>query len=67
MAAGLLDVVRDAAVNCVFLELSPGFVSGTLGSVALGCTLETVAFLFWLGTLGSVPCIDMDSTCRVRL
>ena len=46
MTAGLLDVVGDAAVNPVVLELSPGVVSGTLGSVALCCTLKAVVFLF---------------------
>ena len=67
MTAGLSDVVGDAAVDRVVLEISPSVVSGTLGSVALCCNLITVAFLFWLGTLGSVPCIDVASTNRVRL
>ena len=67
MAAGLLDVVRDVDFDSVFLLLSPGVDSGTLGSVASGCTLETVAFLSCLGTLGGVPCIDVASTSRVRL
>jgi len=66
VATGLSDVVGDAAFNRVLLVLSPGVVSGTLGSVALGCTLETVAFLFWLGTLGSVPGSDVASTSPVR-
>ena len=47
MAAGLLAVAGDDAFDCVFLVISPGVDSGTLGSVALGCTLETVEFLFW--------------------
>ena len=67
MATSLLDVVGDAAFDCVLCVLSLRVVSGTLRSVASGCTLKTVAFLFWLGTLGSVPCIDVASTKRVRL
>ena len=67
MATGLSDVVGGAACDCVIPVLSFGAVSGTLRSVVLGCTLETVAFLFCLGTLGSVPCIDVASTSRVRL
>ena len=67
MATGLSDGVGDVAFDCVCLLLSPGIDSGTLGSVALTCTLKTVAFLFCLGTLGSVPCIDVASTSCVRL
>ena len=67
MAAGLLDVVRDVAFDSLFLLLSPGVDSGTLGSVASGCTLKSVAFLSCFGTLGGVPCIDVASTSRVRL
>ena len=66
MAAGLSAVVEDDAFDRVFLVILPGVDSGTLGSVALGCTLETVAFLFWLGTLGSVTCSDVASTSCVR-
>ena len=66
MAAGLLDVVRDVAFDSLFLLLSPGVDSGTLGSVASGCTLKSVAFLSCFGTLGGVPCIDVASTSRVR-
>jgi len=55
---GICDLVRRVP--------SSFSVTGTLGSVSLGCTLETVAFLFWLGTLGSVPCIDVASTSHVR-
>ena len=42
-ATGLLEVVGDAVLDRV---LSICSVSGTLGSVALGCTLETVASSF---------------------
>jgi len=66
VAAGLSAVVGVDAFDRVFLVISPGVDSGTLGSVALGCTLKAVAFLFWLGILGSVPCIDVASTSCVR-
>ena len=66
MAAGLSAVVGDDVVDHVNLVILPGVDSGTLGSVALGCTLKTVAVLFWLGTLGSVPCSDVASTSCVR-
>ena len=58
VVGGVCDLVRRVPSSCS--------VSGTLGSVAPGCTLKTVVFLFCLGTLGSVPCIDMASTSRVR-
>ena len=67
MAAGLLAVVGDDAFDCVFLVILPGVDSSTLGSVVLGCTLKAVAFLFWLGTFGSVPCIDVASTIRCKV
>ena len=54
MAAGLLDVVRDVAFDHVFLLLLPGVDSGTLGSVALGCTLKTVVF-FLVAPLEVLP------------
>ena len=66
MDAGLLAVVGDDVFDRVILVILPGVDSGTLGSVALGFTLKTVAFLFWLGTLGSVPCSDVASTSCVR-
>ena len=46
MAAGLLAVVGDDAFDRVICVMLPGVDSCTLGSVALGCTLEAVAFLF---------------------
>ena len=67
MATGQSAVVGDDAFDSVLLVISPGVDSGTLGSVSLGCTLKAVAFLFWLGALGSVPCIDVASTSCVRL
>ena len=47
MVDGLLAVVGDNAFDLVFRVTLPGVNSCTLGSVALGCTLEAVAFLFW--------------------
>ena len=67
MVDGLSAVFGDDAFNLVFLVTSPGVDSCTLGSVALGCTLEAVAFLCWSCTLRSVPCIDVASTSCVRL
>ena len=60
-ATGVVDVAGGVC-DLVCRVLSSCFVSGTLGSVASVCTLETVAFLFYLCTLGSVPCIDVAST-----
>ena len=34
---------------------------------SISSTPEVVASLFLIGTLGSVPCIDVASTSRVRL
>ena len=50
-ATGLVNVVGGVydLVSCAPSSFS---VSGTLGSVALKCTLENVAFLFCLGTVG---------------
>ena len=64
-ATGIVDVVRGVCdlVLCVPSSCS---VSGTLGSATAGCTLETVASLFCLGTLEGVPWIDVASTKRVR-
>ena len=66
MVDGLSAVFGDDAFNLVFLVTSPGVDSCTLGSVALGCTLEAVAFLCWSCTPGSVPCSDVASTSCVR-
>ena len=45
----------------LFRKLSPHKVYCSISG-----TLKVVAFLFWLGTLGSVPCIDVASTSCVR-
>ena len=58
--------VGDADPDLVFGVLSICFISGTLGSVALGCTLKTVASSFCTGTLGSDPGIEVASISRVR-
>ena len=57
---------------CFFCEESPWglhFCKLSLHKVycSISGTLKAVAFLFWLGTLRSVPCIDMASTSCVRL
>ena len=46
IATGPLDVVGDAFLNRVFCVLLLCSVSGTLGSVALGFILKTVASSF---------------------
>ena len=65
-------IPREDSLRGFFCEESPwGLFFCKLSLRKMDCsisgTLDAVAFVLWLGTLGSVPCIDVASTSCVRL
>jgi len=65
-ATDILEVVLGALLYRVLCVISICSVSCTLGSVALGCALETVASSFWMGTLRSDLGTNVASISSVR-